>query len=558
MGEIHHYYKFGRHLQKFQQKAYLLFSHCGHSLFSLWMMEQQTPSGIVEANPTLAALFEKLDFDTLRYYDYKRRVLHANAYEAHLKNESKWFRFWTDALEALDTSEAPRIGYFSKCLLNRFMGDGLLDGKLTKEAQQALSELLGSPQMGRLLLRSTWVLEDLISAAARCCARQDPAVHGYDQMLSLTCLLSQVRRAIVYESTVRGPYALSDGVGWEPPSTRLRWSCGKTPGLLNVTSDDESGQLVCTYTSPSHARKKERSWSRAIVALPCDYEELLFKTWDHETGRHHRGVEVPAQSGACWVVRSVEADHLETVCRHTDTLLETLGTRREYHSVIHHLARLARNERDTWEPAELPWTLIRDLDKTIGRLKFACREAEALGGDNPMAKVISDLWPPESQPSEPTAAVPAKGPAAEGETSRPTTPVSDSTPVPNGGQDPADEDRRTDAEDDTRNDRAGAGGEGGPVPHASPLPTGPSESGQGQPGEAATEAGRGVATDDPARPASASTPASPPGTSRRDQDRARSSQAGARQKPVQRRAEKLATTMKILLGPSAEPEQAVE
>ena len=100
--------------------------------------------------------------------------------------------------------------------------------------------------------------------------------------------------------------------------------------------------------------------------------------------------------------------------------------------------------------------------------------------------------------------------------------------------------------------------EGDSVPQAIPLPTEPSESGEGQPAGEAVVADRAVATDDPTRPASSSTPPSPPGTSRQDRDRARSSQAGARQKLAQRRAEKLATTMNILLGPSAEHEQAVE
>ena len=88
------YYKFGRHEIGSPEKVYFLLSYCSHLLFLLWRTEQDDGGTIFRETQHLAAFQTDLDFGTLRYTDYTRRMLHADSFEEHLKNEPQWFKFW--------------------------------------------------------------------------------------------------------------------------------------------------------------------------------------------------------------------------------------------------------------------------------------------------------------------------------------------------------------------------------------------------------------------------------------------------------------------------------
>lgn len=577
LGELHHYRRFGRHLKGFDEKAYLILSRCGFLLSSLLMAEQEAPSGIVDENPALGTLFDKLDWEALRDCGYRWRGFYAGNYTTDLTDGPKWCRLWRDVLEHLGTTRASDIKSFPECLLKCVAGDESFGKKLTRKERKALAELLRSPQAGWLFLDSTRILEDLIASVGDFLAQLDAATHVIEQVQLLTCLLSQVRRTIVYESEVRGPYAMPEGLGWEPGPVRLHVSRSNALGLLTVVATEESGELACTYISERSGRTKERSWSRTISALPHDYEEMLFKTWCYETGDHYQIVDLFGQAKARWVVRSAEADQLETICGHVDTLLDRLGTLRECHAASEYLAHVARRDQRRWTRTELPWTFVRDLDTAISKLRLACREAVALDGGSSTVEVITSLWPPESfQPHAGAAAV-SEEPFPECEMSRDeTVALSDAhsptgeTPVvsletqadsgtpgqmavsteqwASGDQDHVLEGQKTDTDHDAANGSAMATAQEDAEPQATSPLTESSESGIVQ------TAGDG-AVGGPSKPmgkAAASTEPSSEYEMGRDQNQPRSSQTNGRRRLTKRRAEKLATTMNILLGESVD------
>jgi len=401
LGELHHYYRLGRHLSAFPQKPYFLFSHCAHLLFCLWLDEQNSAMKVFTESQGLAALFNRVDFGALRYLDYSRRMLYANAYEEHLKNEPKWFKLWIKALQELQGSEAGTFEEFCQQFFSCLTDYSVLEGKLTGREQKALTSLVQGPRTGRLLLHSTWVLEDVICTASSFVARLDSASYAIERMQILVCLLGQLRRAIVRETAARGPYALSTHCGWDRPSTLGRLFGRKTSGLLTVTPGDGDGQITCTHMGNAGSKVRERTWTRRIDALPCAYEELLFKTWpENPRGQSSEG-EMPAQ--AHWVVQAMEAGHLETISRHADKLLERFGKCPADNGLVETAAHVLRNGQPEWTSTELPWDYIRRLDRFMNKLKFACREAKALGGENPAKKVVASLWPPRSMPPQETA-----------------------------------------------------------------------------------------------------------------------------------------------------------
>jgi hypothetical protein len=562
LGELYHYCRFGRHRKDLPQKAYLLFSRCGLLLSSLVLAERQAHSGTVENSPTLATLLGTLPPETLCNHGDSSRVLNTNDYETDLTNDPKWFKLWANVLEHLAPTTASDIGHFSGYVLKHLaVSDLSHEQPVKKQQQKALTDLLGSPQAGRLFLHSIRILETIVSGLAGLLAQLDPAIHANEQMQALACLMSQVRRTVVYQSVAVGQYLMPDRIGWEPSRARLRVARGKALGLLTVAATDESEEITCTYTWEPETRKRERSWSRAIAALPCDYEEMLFKTWCYETGDYHRIVDLFGQSGARWIVGSEEAEQLETICEHVDKLLHRLDTHQECHTASEHLFRVARNNQRRWTPTELPWTFVRNLDKAIDKLRFACREATALGGDNPVAQVLSQLWPPESL--EPHAGMigVAEGYPLESEMSPEETPVDSETPsratistgpLASPSQELVPDGRRADADRDTENHSAATTAREDSAPQVTSSPMESSESVTGQPPGDGTVADHGGAIDDPGQGTSSSTPPSQQKISPQDQNKSPSSQTNERPKLPRGRVEKLAATMNILLGESVD------
>jgi len=396
LGEMHHYCKFGRYLSVFPQRSYFLFSHCAHLLFSLWLSEQDDPLGIFTPDCGLTPLLSSLDFGSLRYLDYSRRMLYADAYEEHLKNEPQWYKFWINLLQELQRSDAAVCEELSRQFLSCLADPGFLDGKLPKKNERALAGLVQSPGAGRLFLHSTWVLEDMISTGACHIGTLDPAAHGIEQMQSLVCLLSQLRRTLVWEAGVRGPYVLSADRGWSEPSALTRLFFGKAQGLLSVMPREEGGELACTWNTGS-PKARQRTWVRRVAALPHPYEEVLFKTWPLDG--EERSCDGPTPGEAQWIVDDLEAGHLESICTHADKVLQGLGGHQAYGGFVEEVSHTLRNGRSQWQSAELPWSYVRRLDQLIERLKFACREAKALGGENPVQKVIRRLWPSRAAPA---------------------------------------------------------------------------------------------------------------------------------------------------------------
>jgi len=402
LDELHHYYKFGRHSDAFPEKPYFLFSHCGHLLFSLWLIEADSQACIFDQDSRLNRIMQQLDFNALRYSEYKRRMLHADAYQEHLQNEPIWFKLWIKAIEVLDGPAVSQSRAFPQKLLEGTMHNGSLEGRPNRKKRQALQNLVRSGEAGRLILRSSWVLEDMISAVASHSLTMHPQKHAIARIQVLSGLLQRLRRHIVLDSAVKGPYALFVDPTWGLPSALTRLSRNRRQGTLVVAPVDEGGTIDCTYTWTSGRKQKTRSWTQEVSALLQSYEDTLFKTWAYDTGQYLQGIDDSSQVEACWVIDDLEAHDLETISQQADYLLESFAVHPAYEGFVEKMAGVLRNGRRQWQPRELSWTYVKKLDRIAARLKFVYREAKVLGGADPVAQVIANLWPPRQLPTEDT------------------------------------------------------------------------------------------------------------------------------------------------------------
>ncbi|UCD53593.1 MAG: hypothetical protein JSW27_13255 [Phycisphaerales bacterium] len=401
LDELHRYYQVGRHEGKFVEKPYFLLSHCAHLLFSVWLAESEAPSGLFQYSPSLNALNANVDFGALRYTDYVRRTVHADALQEHVKNEPKWFRFWVKVLENQDGRRPLDCRRFSQTILTFVNYPDFLEGKVPKKARKGLADLLKTDTVAWIFQQSMSVLEELTAAIVSWFTRLDQSRHTKEQLVSLICMLHQVRRTIVSRVPAEGPYILLSNKDWGIPSALVLVYGGRTRGRLKVVPKRDGGSIVCACTWTSGAESKRRSWMRDFSALTRPYEELLFKTWSYDTGEPLNHPEPSADSQARWLVQSAEAGRLQIIFRHIETVSKALVRNPLCTGLTADIARLTKDDPDDWCNTGLTWTYIKELDQLLNKVKFAYREARVLGGDNPGAEVVSDLWPPRPSACKP-------------------------------------------------------------------------------------------------------------------------------------------------------------
>ena len=388
------YYKFGRHERAFPEKPYFLLSYCTHLLFLLWRTEQDSGGNLFQKTRRPAAFQVNLDFGTLREAEHARRMPHASPLVEHLKNEPQWFMLWLNLLDRLGSSRTAAYHEFSQQMLAQVKQRGFTGARPSRKSKKRRDDLMKSDEAGCFLLRSVSVLEDLVLTLSSHVANLDPRDHVIEQVLSLICLLGRIRQIIICEMPASGPCRLQDAKRWAMPLLLRRLCLGRRQGVLTVIPKREGGGVICTYSVVSGSgQQRNWSWSIKTSALAGSYEESLFETWPCNANERQKEGADPCDGRASWLVQSAEAQHLETISKHVDTLLYTLGKNRLYHGLVGAVAGVARNKRARWKPAQLRWTHIWQLDQVLEQLRYLFRKATVTGGNCPADRLASQIWP---------------------------------------------------------------------------------------------------------------------------------------------------------------------
>ncbi len=391
--DVFQHYKMGRYGEAFPEKPYFLLSRCTHVLFSLWLAEQESQRGFFCRTSPPAAFSLGLDFGELRYSEYKRRMLHGELSDEHLRNETKWFEFWMRILEQFDKSNAPAYQKFCQGLLAWVREPGFLEGKADRAHKKALHAFMIGDEAGRVLTGTLRLLEDLLRALVGCCTTPEAGACVIGQMTLLTGLLGEMRRIIVWETPAKGPCVLSGKTRWRNPSPLQRLLHGRMPGFLTVVPKREGGQIVCTFEPAPDSAGRRTSWMRSMTSLAGTYEAELFATWSDSSGEPQEHPHRSPGLHACWTVQNAEAGRLEALSKQIDSLLEVLRR----NPICTHLAAavrgVSRNDAPEWQAVALPWTYVNQLDQLVDKLAFVCREAKAARTDDAAFRVIERIWP---------------------------------------------------------------------------------------------------------------------------------------------------------------------
>lgn len=385
--------KFGPYGYHLSEKLYFLFSHCSHLMLSLWLADEDSNGVVLCKGCPPAAFTAGLDFEGLREAEYQRGMLYADSIAGHLKNESKWFAVWMQMLERLDPAGEGCFRKFSRMVLQHIEDQTFPERRTGRKDRKRLEELMQEDATGRLLLRSVYVLEDLARSVIRYLGGLDPKTHTAEQIAAVTCLLEQARRTIICDTPAKGPCAPFGARNWKMPLI-LALSCrGRNPGLLTVVPKRGGGGIVCRYDWASDNERRSHRWTLATSMLPRPYEEGLFTTWSYPTGECQQDSYDPLESRACWTIQKDQAAYLEGIARETDAVLQTLAGCPVCRNLSEAVQGIVRNNRSRWEPGELSWSYIAQLDQVLTGLKFICREAKILEGVNPVERAIMQVWP---------------------------------------------------------------------------------------------------------------------------------------------------------------------
>src|SRR5512133_2295304 len=131
-------YKFGRYGHDVSERLYFLFSHCSHLMFSLWLTDQESGGAVLLKSFPPVAFTAGLDFEALRYTEYRRRMLHGDSIVEHLKNESKWFAVWMEMLERLDPAGDGCFRKFSERVLRHVEDQTLPERRISRKDRKRL------------------------------------------------------------------------------------------------------------------------------------------------------------------------------------------------------------------------------------------------------------------------------------------------------------------------------------------------------------------------------------------------------------------------------------
>lgn len=395
------YYKFGRYEGVFSEKPYFLLSHCAHVLFSLWRFEEEEGGPVFLGRPRPTAFLNGLDFGSLRYNDYKRRMLHADSFEEHWRNETQWFEFWIQVLEHWDPSGTAVRQEFSRCILACVTQRDVLERKAMRRTHTAFDRFMKTDATGSVMLRTLSVLDEVMQGIVQGLAGLAPSTSVLERITVVGALLNEIRRMVVYQTPAKGPYTPLGATRWRAPSPLGRMFWGRTQGVLTVVPRREGGDIICTYDPVSQPKNRRRSWTRPVSSLPGTYEQELFATWPHGTGECPDDPGHPSDVTAHWTLQNEEAGRLETICKRIDALLDGLGGNPTCERLIEEIRSVSRNGHAKWKAVDIPWTYICRLDELLGRLRSICRGANVPGGNDKAEKIVTRVCPaPQAEAGE--------------------------------------------------------------------------------------------------------------------------------------------------------------
>ncbi len=372
LSALKQYGKLGRYASDFPEKPYFLFSQCSRLLYDFQIARQGCGLTAKLENDHLVRLLDRLNFGRLQHFDGTRQAV-APTSGQQFKNESEWYRFWFEVIEATEHLAGTDLTTLQQSLLECVGAHGVLISKLDKSARRTVAKLFRTPAAGRFVVHSEWILEDICNAITSWLARLGAREHALAQAQSLACALKQIRRHLLWHAAATGPYALTQRHCWGAPGGLAKYRLRGTRGRLATRLQDEDGSILCVYEWEDNGSSQQLSWPQDVKVLEGNYEKALHATWSYDTGDPVIPLPNSPLSPAQWKIGSVEAGYLEFVSQRAELLNEALARHAPHEPIITTIGDLLKEGADGRRAGSLRWTYVKEMDGMIQKLESSWR-----------------------------------------------------------------------------------------------------------------------------------------------------------------------------------------
>jgi len=372
LGALKQYEKLGRYASAFPEKPYFLFSQCARLLYDFENARQDCQPSATSEGTSLFDLLDRLNFGCLQSFDCKPQTT-APTSGQQFRNESEWYRFWFQVIEAAGHLAGADLVELRESLLKCVGAHGVLVSKLDKSARKAVAKLFRTALAGRLVVHTEWVLEDISGAIASLLAGLGTREHTLAQAQSLVCALKQIRRYILWHTAATGPYIPNRRHCWGVPGGLAGFRLAGKPGTLTTRLPDEGGTIACVFEREDGPSSQPFSWSQDVEVLESNYEKALFETWSYEAGTPVHAPSDASIPSAQWRLGSVEASYLEFVSQRAELLLGALARHAPHEPIIVSLGDLLKSGADGRDSGRLDWTYVKEIDVMIQKLEASWR-----------------------------------------------------------------------------------------------------------------------------------------------------------------------------------------
>jgi len=399
LAALKQYYLFGRYLPRFPETPYFLFSQCARLLHEFEVVRKGSD---MSTEPGDDHFMRFLGDILLCRLDVLRCVGQPVALPADaglFRNEPAYCRFWFTALKATGRLAGVKVDGLYQILLGCVGAQGVLNDPPDESTRKAVSRLFQTVEARQLLIHSEWILEDISAAIMSWLAKCDAEECIGDILRATACALRQERHYILWSAIPTGPYRVTRGDCWGRPRGLAGYRLRGTPGKLTLAKRDTGGQIACVFEWGKDIDLRQKSWLIDAGKFQSNYEEMLFGTWEYDTGLFAKGEGEVQETRASWRLEPLEANHLGLISRWTSALVDAVARHPLYSPLANAIRGKLREGKERWEPGHIRWTYIKEMDALIGaldsaRLGMDSRPEVVMDGERPEEETANVCQPP--------------------------------------------------------------------------------------------------------------------------------------------------------------------
>ena len=145
----------------------------------------------------------------------------------------------------------------------------------------------------------------------------------------------------------------------------------RTLGILSLRSLLDQKEVECTFKYDMENKVKIVSWTVNANEI-WGYVSQLFETWLYNSGAYFQYPKI--EGHAWWAIGNNEIAALVSFTDCTEECVVHLLKAQKHQELARSVQEILGIRTQTWEPEQIPWTYIKELDEISDKLRFTMKE----------------------------------------------------------------------------------------------------------------------------------------------------------------------------------------